>query len=82
MAEKCQFQNTRKLDASTPLYYPDGTTYYYNNSNSTQVLNGAQSRGFSWGDPEDKKTASSKQNIGIKSIEMMGFWDTTYQDSS
>ena len=21
-AEKCQFQNTRKLDASTPLYYP------------------------------------------------------------
>ena len=22
LAEKCQFQNTRKLDASTPLYYP------------------------------------------------------------
>ena len=23
LAEKCQFQNTRKIDASTPLYYPD-----------------------------------------------------------
>ena len=25
-AEKCQFQNTRKLDASTPLYYPEMKT--------------------------------------------------------
>ena len=23
LAEKCQFQNTRKLDASTPLHHPD-----------------------------------------------------------
>ena len=25
-AEKCQFQNTRKLDASTPLHYPADST--------------------------------------------------------
>ena len=24
-AEKCQFQNTRKVDASPPLYYPEWT---------------------------------------------------------
>ena len=38
LAEKCQFQNTRKLDASTPLYYPALSAFLKNFKISRKIL--------------------------------------------